>query len=110
MKFKVGDKVLVTAGKDKGVQGPIVRVMPELEKVVVEGANFYTRHVKPMAGRAGDKVRSERPMSTAKISIINDKGQADRIGYQVAKDGQKIRVYKKTGAVVPENSDQGKKK
>jgi hypothetical protein len=55
-----------------------------------------------MQGRAGSKNSIERPLPTAKVAIINDKGQADRIGYSVAKDGSKTRIFKKTGVVVPE--------
>ncbi|PIR61715.1 MAG: 50S ribosomal protein L24 [Candidatus Pacebacteria bacterium CG_4_10_14_0_8_um_filter_43_12] len=102
MKFKVGDKVIITGGKDKGKQGKILRVLPEVERVVVEDANLYTRHVKPMAGRAGEKLRVPRSLHTASVAIINDKGKADRIGFSVAKDGSKTRIFKKTGALVPE--------
>lgn len=109
MKFKVGDTVLVTAGKDKGKQGEITKVIPKEDRVVVSGANMYTRHIKPQQGRAGDKVRSERPMSPAKVAIINDKGQRDRIGYSVAKDGDRTRIFKKTGAAVPEPKTETKK-
>jgi large subunit ribosomal protein L24 len=110
MKFKVGDEVLVTAGKDKGTKSSIVRVLPEVEKIVVGGVNMYTRHIKPAGGREGQKVRLERAMATAKIAILNDKGQPDRIGQQVAKDGQKVRIFKKTGAVVPDKTEHSKKK
>jgi large subunit ribosomal protein L24 len=109
MKFKVGDTVLVTGGKDKGKQGKILRVYPLEETVIVADVNMYTRHVKPMAGRAGEKMRLPRPLPTAKVAIINEKGAADRIGYSVAKDGQKTRVFKKTGASVPEPKVEAKK-
>lgn len=111
MKFKVGDKVLVTAGKDKGQKSEIVAVVPAENKVVVKGLNMYSKHIKPMGERAGDRVRRERPLPTAKVAIINDKGQADRIGYEVAKDGTKQRVFKKTGQPVPTavNKKQAKK-
>ena len=109
MKLKVGDTVLVTAGKDKGKTGLITRVLRSAEKVVVEGANTYTRHIKPQAGRAGDRVRLERPLATAKVAIVNELGQPDRIGYKVAKDGGKTRIFKKTGAVVPEPKQTEKK-
>ena len=108
MKFKVGDKVLVTAGKDKGRTGTIIKVDHKSERVIVEGVNKYTKHIKPMMGRAGDKVVVERYLPTAKIAIINDKGKADRIGYKVEKDGSKIRVFKKTGAVITENKESKK--
>jgi large subunit ribosomal protein L24 len=103
VKFKVGDKVLVTAGKDKGKTSEITAVLPQANKVVVKDANMYTRHVKPVQGRSGEKVRKERALDTAKIAIINDKGNPDRIGFRVAKDGSKDRIFKKTGKVVPDN-------
>lgn len=109
MKFKVGDTILVTGGKDKGVKAKVLRVFPQDETVIVEEVNMYTRHIKPMGGRAGEKMRLPRPLPTAKVAIINDKGEADRIGYEVTKDGQKTRIFKKTGAVVPEPKQEAKK-
>lgn len=110
MKFKVNDKVLVTAGKDKGKIGVIKMIYPKLDKVVVEGVNKYTKHIKPISGRAGDKVSVERALHTASIAIINDKGKADRVGFKVAKDGTKSRFYKKTGKVITEDAPKGKDK
>lgn len=102
MKYKVGDKVRVTGGKDKGKDSEIVRVLPEKNQVVVAGVNQYVKHRKPMAGRPGEKVVLERPLPTAKIAVLNDKGQPDRVGYLVAKDGTKTRVFKKTGKTMTE--------
>lgn len=102
MKFKKGDLVLVTAGKDKGKQAKVLRVLPASEKVIVEGVNLYTRHFKPMNNQAGRKVRKERPLPTASVAIINEKGARDRIGYTVAKDGSKVRMFRKTGTPIPE--------
>jgi len=109
MKFKVGDKVKVTSGKDKGKLSSIVKVIPKKNTVVVEGVNMYVKHVKPMGGRSGDKLSVERALSTAKIALVNDTGEVDRIGYKVAKDGSKTRVFKKTGAAVPEPKTEAKK-
>jgi large subunit ribosomal protein L24 len=100
MKFKVGDQVIVTAGKDKGKTSTIVRVLPKEEKVVVEGVNLYTKHVRPMGDRPGERVRRPRPLPTAKIAILNDEGKPDRIGVRETKSGQKERIYKKTGKVI----------
>ncbi|MFZ1721165.1 MAG: 50S ribosomal protein L24 [Microgenomates group bacterium] len=110
MKFHVGDKVRVTAGKDKGVEGEIVAVDAVSHSVVVKDANVYAKHIKPMAGRAGDKIRRERPLSTAKVALLNEKGELDRVGYSVAKDGTKTRIFKKTGKPVPEMKNTEKKK
>lgn len=98
MKFKVGDQVIVTSGKDKGQQGKILRVFPEAQEVLVQGQNMYTRHFKAMMGQPGRRERKERRLSTAKVAIWNaDSSKADRIGYQIEKDGTKTRVFKKTG-------------
>ena len=110
MKFKLGDKILITSGKDKGQKGEIVRVFPTQDRVIVKGFNMYSKHIKPVGDKSGDRVRRERPLPVAKIAIINDKGQVDRIGYQVAKDGTKQRVFKKTGQPVPDLDKKKSKK
>lgn len=102
MKFKVGDQVLITAGKDKGKKSVITQVLSKQDQVVVKDINFYTRHVKKYGDKSGEKIRRERALSTAKIVILNDKNQPDRIGYRLIKDGKKERIFKKTGKVIPE--------
>ncbi len=101
MKFRVGDMVLVTGGKDKGKKGKVVRVLPVENKVIVENVNIYVKHMKPIQGQAGQRLERPRPLPTAKVAILNNEGKPDRIGYHVAKDGTKERMYKKTGKVVP---------
>lgn len=100
MKFKVGDSVIITAGKDKGTTAKVLRVLPKSSQLVVQGVNMYTRSIKPMAGKTGERVRKERPLSVAKVAIFNPATKkADRIGL-VAKDGKKVRVFKKTGKTI----------
>ncbi len=110
MKFKVGDKILVTAGKDKGRKGEISLVLPKKDRVVVRGMNLYTKHIKPQQGKAGEKKVLERSLPTANIAILNNKGEVDRIGYKVSKDGSKVRIYKKTGKVIVEKAREETKK
>ncbi len=100
MKFRVGDLVTVTGGKDKGKVAKITKVVPTEGKVVVEGVNRYVKHIKPHGDQPGQRVTKERALPTANIAILNDKGQPDRIGYKVNKDGSKDRIFKKTGQVV----------
>lgn len=110
MKFKVGDKVLVTSGKDRGRKGEIVKVLPKQDRVVIKGINLYTKHVKPYSGNPGEKKVLERPLHTASIAILNNKNEADRIGFKVNKDGSKVRVLKKTGKVLDTPTKEQKKK
>lgn len=71
-KFKKGDVVLVTGGKDKGKSGKIMKVFPKKDTVIVEGANMYKKHVKPTQNTQGGMVSRERPLSTGKISHVEN--------------------------------------
>jgi len=71
-KFKKGDVVLVTAGKDKGKSGKILKVFPKKDSVIVEGANMYKKHVKPTQNTQGGMVAKERALSTGKITHVQD--------------------------------------
>ena len=108
-KFKVGDQVLVTAGKDKGQTGFVTKVFAEERRLVVEGANMYTRHIKRVADQAGQKIRRERPLPMAKVAILNHHQKPDRVGFKLDKQGTKTRIFKKTGRAVPEPKPQKKK-
>lgn len=103
MKFQVGDKVVITAGKDKGKTSVITEVRPKDGSVIVKDMNMYTRHVRPYQDRSGEKVRKERPLTPGKFMILNDKNQPDRIQIKVAKDGSKERVFAKTQKAIPDN-------
>jgi large subunit ribosomal protein L24 len=71
-KFKKGDVVLVTGGKDKGKSGEILKVLPKKDSVIVKGANLYKKHVKPTQNTQGGVVSRERPLSTGKISHVEN--------------------------------------
>ena len=102
MKFKINDQVLVTAGKDKGKKSKITKIIPKSNKVIVEGANLYTKHIRKTQGKAGEIVRKERALPLANIAILNEKGETDRVGY-VIKDGIKTRIFKKTKTLITES-------
>jgi len=110
MKLKIGDKVLVTSGKDKGKKSEISAVFPATNKVLVKNVNLYFKHVKPFMDKPGEKRRSERPLPVAKVAILNDKDQADRIAYQVTADGKKERIFRKTGQTIKDQKVATKKK
>ena len=71
-KFKKGDVVLVTAGKNKGKTGEITKVFPKKDSVIVKGANMYKKHVKPTQNTEGGMMSRERALSTGKISHVVD--------------------------------------
>ncbi len=105
MKIKLGDMVIVTTGKDKGKKGKVLKVLPKQQMVIVEGVNQVTKHIKPMAGRSGEIKVFNKPILVSKVAILNDKGQPDRVGYRVEKDGTKVRIYKKTQKVISDNAN-----
>lgn len=97
MKFKTGDQVVVIAGKDKGKTGKIMRLMREVNKVVVEGVNIRTRHVKKTANRAGEKIQYEAALHASNVMIIDPESKKrSRIGYKKLENGKKQRFYKKS--------------
>lgn len=95
MKFKVGDNVLVTAGKDKGKSGEIAKVYQDQQKVMVKGLNLYKRHVKPREGVEGGIISLERPLPVSNVTLIDPVTQKPtRIGYLVLDSGKKVRIAK----------------
>ena len=99
MKLKTGDKVVVIAGKDKGKEGSITKVLRNENKVVVEGINVAKKHVKPNGQTAGSIVDIELPINASNVMIIDPKTKKpSRIGHTTDKNGKKIRVTKKSNS------------
>ena len=98
MKIKTGDKVRITAGKDKGKEGKVLQVFPTQNRVVVEGANKLTRHLKGGAGRPGQKIEFPGTVHISNVQLLSPKdGATGRVGYKmIEKDGakKKIRVIR----------------
>ncbi|KKW33333.1 MAG: 50S ribosomal protein L24 [Candidatus Uhrbacteria bacterium GW2011_GWA2_53_10] len=102
MKIKTGDKVRVITGKEKGKEGAVLQVFPQLERVVVEGINLSTRHLRARSKDApGQKIRFPAPIHISNVSLISAKsGKSGRVGYKIIeKDGvrTKIRVLRSKG-------------
>lgn len=84
MKFKKGDEVIVTKGKDTGKRGKIEKTFPKLEKVLVAGVNIYKRHMKPRGqGKPGGIIDITKPLAVANIALVCAKcSQQTRVGYK----------------------------
>ena len=97
MKIKKNDIVIVIAGADKGKTGKVLSVSPKANKVVVEGVNVVTKHVKPsQANPDGGRVKAEAPFDASNVAILDPKAKvATRVEYQTI-DGKKVRVTKKS--------------
>ena len=99
MNIKKGDTVVVLSGKDKGKQGKVLGTVPGSLKVVVEGINMGTCHVKPRRqGEEGGIVKREAAIYASKVQVVCPKcSKATRVAYEI-KDGKKVRTCKKCGA------------
>ncbi|MEB3264181.1 MAG: 50S ribosomal protein L24 [Synechococcus sp.] len=102
MRLKKGDTVQVIAGKDKGKTGEVLRTLPYDNRVVVQGINLRTRHVKPtQEGETGRIVTEEASVHASNVMLYSTTKQvASRVEILVEKDGTKKRRLKKTGEVL----------
>lgn len=101
MKFKKGDTVIVTAGKDKGKEGKIERVYAKSNKVLVENINMYKKTVaKNEQMPQGGILDVPRPIDVSKIMFKDPKtGKPTRMKYET-KDKKKVRVAVKSKTVI----------
>jgi large subunit ribosomal protein L24 len=99
MNFKIGDKVIIIAGKDKGKSGKIIKTLRAENKVVVEGINIVKKHIKGNGQQAGSINEVEAPIHASNVMIIDPKtNKGTRIGHTTNKQGKKIRVTKKSNS------------
>ncbi|MGQ9849608.1 MAG: 50S ribosomal protein L24 [Aggregatilineaceae bacterium] len=102
-RIKKGDTVEVIAGKDKGVRGAVLRVIPKENRVVVERVNVVKKHQSPVrAGRGQVQpgiIEFEAPIHLSNVMLVCTQcGEKTRVGYRVTEDGMKVRVCRKCGA------------
>jgi len=105
MRIKKGDKVIVTAGKDKGARGEVLQSAPSVNKVLVEGVNLIKKHIPAEKTKKGGKVgqRIELPafINVANVMLVCPHCQKPtRVGYQIDDKGKKKRICKKCKQVV----------
>ena len=96
---KTGDTVMVISGDDKGKKGKVMAVSPKEGKLIVEGVNMVSKHVKPKRmGEAGGILKAEGAMYASKVQIICPRcKKPTRIGHKLNEDGTKSRICVKCG-------------
>lgn len=96
MKFKKGDEIEMIVGKDKGKRGSILRTLPSVGRVVVEGINVRKKHVKSKKeGQKGERIEISTPFLVSKAMLVcPHTGKLTRIGYRM-EAGEKIRISKR---------------
>lgn len=97
------DRVVVIAGKNKNTRGRVIEVLPRERKVIVEGVNVVKRHQRPNSRRGvqGGIIEREMPIDVSNVMVIDPQtGNPTRVGRQELADGSRVRVAKKSGAVI----------
>jgi large subunit ribosomal protein L24 len=108
LKIRSGDHVKVTAGKDRGKTGRVLRVEPAKQRLYVEGLNMVKRHIRPQQssrnspiagteGQLGGVIEREGPVHISNVMLLDAKGQPTRVRIE-REDGTRFRVAKSTGA------------
>ena len=102
-KISKGDDVVVKVGKDRGKRGTVLRVLPDVGRVVVENVNIVKKHSKPnpQAGISGGIIEKEMPIDVSNVMLYNPQTKkGDRVGFKILEDGRKVRVFKSTNEAV----------
>jgi len=109
MKVHKGDTVLVIAGKDKGKQGRVLRVIAEKDRVLVEGIMMVKKHVKPNPQRniKGGIAEQESTIHVSNVMLIDAEGNKTRVGSRFEGD-TKVRFSKASGNTIAEKKSKGK--
>ena len=102
-KIRKGDSVIVITGKNRGMRGKVLRMVPASGKAIVEGVNMIKRHTKPNPQRQiqGGVVEREAPIALCKLMVIDpDSGKPTRVGFKRNDDGSVSRVARRSGSVI----------
>jgi large subunit ribosomal protein L24 len=92
-----GDTVMVTAGNDRGLVGEVLRVIPDRDRVVVQGANIRVKHLRPsQRNPQGGIVRREMSIHISNVSPVVD-GKPTRVRFKAKPDGTKVRIAARGG-------------
>lgn len=101
-KIKVGDTVILLAGKDKGRTGRVMKKL-KTDRFLVEGLNLIKKHVRanPQANQQGGIIEREAGVHVSNLAVLNPQtNRADRVGFKTLEDGKKVRYFKSNGEVV----------
>ena len=103
MKFKIkkGDTVLVNTGSNKGSKGKVLQILYSKQRVVLEGVNMLSKHLKPSANKPqGGIEKKEGSVHISNVSLIDSTGNTTKVGYRFNEKGKKERYSKNTNEVL----------
>jgi large subunit ribosomal protein L24 len=107
MKIKKGDQVKVISGKNKGKIGKVLRVIPNTNRVLVEGVNLIYRHSRPtQTNPKGGIIEKEAPIDASNVMLFDSRSnRPTRVNYRVIEDSDKktatkVRISNKSGEIL----------
>jgi large subunit ribosomal protein L24 len=101
--IRKNDQVLVRTGKDRGKRGRVLKVLPDVNRLIVEGVNVIKRHTRPNPQKniKGGIVEREAPIHASNVMLLDpETNEPTRVGQKILGDGRKVRIGRKSGAVV----------
>ena len=102
MKIRRDDTVLVISGNDKGKRGRVLRVIPEQDRLIVEGIRMMKKHTKPtQRDPQGGIVEREAPIHVTNVMVIDPHNdEPTRVGKKRLDDGRNVRVAARSGEMI----------
>lgn len=99
--IKTGDTVVVLSGDNKGEEGKVLSIDRIKYRAIVEGVNIVTKHKKPVADQTeGGRIEQEAPVHISNLMLVDNNGQATRIGRKRDDNGKIVRYSKKSGEII----------
>ena len=101
--IRKNDTVLVVTGKDRGKRGRVLQIVPEKNRLIVEGVNMIKRHTRPNPGKniQGGIVQREAALHASNVQLVCPEcGAQTRVGRKILGDGRKVRVCRRCEGVV----------
>ena len=98
--IKKGDRVLVIAGADKGVEGDVLEIFPDKQRATIDQVNIVKKHTKPTQDNPGGINKIPAPIHISNLMLLDPKsGEPTRIGRKLV-DGKLVRFSKKSGEII----------
>lgn len=104
MKIRTWDSVIVVSGKDKGKKGKVLKVLPVTHKVIVEGINIATRHIKKQGTNPGQIIKMEKAVDVSNVMLeCPMTGKPTRIGFVMIDEKGVQKKFRYSKKAVKEN-------
>jgi len=101
MRIRRNDEVVVIAGRDKGVRGKVLRVLPKEGRVIVANVNIVKKHLRPTQTSKGGIVEKEAPIHVSNVMFFCPHCKKGvRLGAKILDDGRKVRICRSCGEIV----------